>query len=129
MSLPIPANHGTSLASSSPTIDPESVQAQLRLILISTPFLHSKRYPRFLRFVVDETLAGTAERLKERVLGIEVFDRNPAYDMASDPIVRIVAGEIRKRLAQYYVDHEKELRIQLQPGSYVPEFSWPEVGS
>jgi hypothetical protein len=117
------------MASSSPTIDPESVQAQLRLILISPPFLHSKRYPRFLRFVVDETLAGKAERLKERVLGIEVFDRNPAYDMASDPIVRIVAGEIRKRLAQYYVDHEKELRIQLQPGSYVPEFSWPEVGS
>jgi hypothetical protein len=129
MSLPIPANHGTSFASSSPAIDPESIQAQLQLILISPPFLHSKRYPRFLRFIVDETLAGKAERLKERVLGIEVFDRKPDYDMASDPIVRIVAGEIRKRLAQYYVDHEKELRIQLQPGSYVPEFSWPEVSS
>src|SRR5437867_6516627 len=69
-------------------------------------------------------LDGEGERIKERTIGIEVFGRDPDYDTNLDPIVRMTAGEIRKRLAQYYVeaDHERELRIELPSGSYVPEF-------
>lgn len=100
------------------------IRAQTERIVASPPFRKSKRYPRFLQFIVEQTLSGNAELLKERTLGVEVFDRAPDYDVAVDPIVRIAAGEIRKRLAQYYVDddHHDELRIELPPGTYVPRF-------
>jgi hypothetical protein len=102
---------------------------QLERVLSSEPFRHSKRHPRFLRFVVEQTLAGNAQELKERVIGMEVFDRVADYDLASDPIVRVAAGEIRKRLAQYYLDDVRstELRFELLPGSYVPTFYWPAL--
>jgi hypothetical protein len=87
-------------------------------------FRNSKRYPSLLRYVVEQALDGHAGELKERTLGIEVFGRSPDYDTNVDPVVRISAAEIRKRIAQYYHDsgHEDELRIDLPLGSYVPEF-------
>jgi hypothetical protein len=74
--------------------------------------------------VVSEALAGRAERLKERTLGTEVFGKDPSYDTTEDPIVRVTAGEIRKRIAQYYQEsgHEKEIRVLLPAGSYIPQF-------
>jgi hypothetical protein len=67
---------------------------------------------------------GETAQLKERTLGIEVFERVPDYDTAQDPVVRATAGEIRKKLAQYYQEsgHESELRIDLLAGSYIAEF-------
>lgn len=61
---------------------------------------------------------------RERTLGIEVFHRPPGYDAKVDPVVRLTAGEIRRRLAQNSCEpeHEKELHVALPPGSYVPEF-------
>ena len=106
---------------------PDVILAQLTRILESPSFRNSKRYSRFLRFIIEQELAGHANLLKERTLGIEIFERAPDYDTSTDPIVRVAGGEIRKRLAQYYVEsgHEYELRIQVQPGAYVPEFHWP----
>jgi len=97
---------------------------QLERIVSSKHFRNSKRYPSFLRFVVEQTLAGKTEELKERTLGASVFDRRNDYDTNADPIVRVTAGEIRKRIAQYYQEpgHEDELRIDLPLGSYVPHF-------
>ena len=102
----------------------EAVREQLDRMLASPYFSHSKRFPNFLRFVVDHTLTGTIDNIKERTLGIEIFGRDPDYDTASDPIVRVTAAEIRKRTAQYYQDpeHRDELRITLSSGSYVPQF-------
>jgi hypothetical protein len=87
-------------------------------------FYQSKRYPALLRFVVEQTLAGNADQVKERSIGMEVFGRSPGYDANADPVVRVTAGEIRKRLAQYYYDpsHAGEIRIELPTGSYVPVF-------
>jgi hypothetical protein len=104
-----------------------AIQRQLELLLDSPHFSHSKRFPSFLRFVVDQTLAGEADTLKERTLGIEVFGKDADYDTASDPIVRVTAAEIRKRIAQYYQDpgHQDELRITLPSGAYIPQFHWP----
>ena len=101
------------------------VLRQLRSIASSTLFSKSKRYPSFLRYIVEHTLAGRTDLLKERTLGIEVFSRPNDYDTNADPVVRITAGEIRKRLAQYYQmpGHEGELRIDLPIGSYTPHFS------
>jgi hypothetical protein len=77
-----------------------------------------------LRHVVEKSLAGETTTLKERALGIDVFGRAPDYDTNADPIVRGTAGEIRKKLALYYQDpeHSRELRIELNRGSYIPEF-------
>lgn len=107
-----------------------AVRDQLERMLASPYFSHSKRFPNFLRFVVDHTLSGTADNIKERTLGIEIFGRDADYDTASDPIVRVTAAEIRKRTAQYYQDskHNEELRITLPSGSYVPQFQWPAAG-
>ena len=92
-------------------------------------FKHSKRYPNLLRYVVERTLERDPAELKERTLGVAVFSREPDYDTNADPIVRTTAGEIRKRIAQYYHEagHEAEIRIDLSPGSYVPEFSVPSA--
>lgn len=93
-------------------------------ILASPLFRNSKRYPKLLKHIVERTLEGRADLLKERALGAEVLGRDPEYDTNVDPSVRITAGEIRKRLAQYYQEpgRENEARIELPPGSYVPEF-------
>ena len=108
-----------------------AIGEQLDRMVASPYFSHSKRLPNFLRFVVEHTLAGDAENLKERTLGIEIFRRDPGYDTASDPIVRVTAAELRKRMAQYYQEavHQEELRITLPPGSYIPEFHGPKGGN
>jgi hypothetical protein len=108
----------------------DAIRDQLHRLLANTFFSHSKRFPNFLRFVVEQTLAGDVENIKERTLGIEIFGRDADYDTSSDPIVRVTAAEIRKRLAQYYQDsaHGSELRITLPSGSYVPQFHWPKEG-
>ncbi len=115
-------------AAVSPETDSELILAHLKKVLASQAFRNSKRYTRFLTYVVEQTLLGHGDRLKERLLGIEVFDRPADYDVAIDPIVRVAAGEIRKRLAQYYMEdgHEDDLHIQVHPGAYVPEFSQPQ---
>jgi len=97
---------------------------QLEKIVTSSHFRNSKRYPAFLRFIVERTVEGNTEVLKERNLGIDVFGRPIDYDTSADPIVRVTAGEVRKRIAQYYqvAGHEHELRIDLPLGSYVPHF-------
>jgi hypothetical protein len=104
--------------------DREAVRRQMDRILSNSLFKHSKRYPLLFRFVVEMALEGRANQLKERTLGVEVFGRDPDYDTNLDPVVRIAAGEIRKRIAQYYHEpgHEEELRIDLPSGTYVPEF-------
>lgn len=103
--------------------DRRGVREQLTRIVASLPFSTSKRYPAFLSHVVEKWLSGESDRLKERILGIEVFHRDADYDTNSDPVVRITAGEVRKRLAQYYYDpaHSEELHIELPAGSYVPQ--------
>jgi hypothetical protein len=110
------------------TITPSVVREQLERILSCPSFQKSRRYPRFLKFIVNKAVSDEAEEIKERTLGVEVFDRPLGYDPATDPVVRLVAGEIRKRLAQYYVQegHENELRIEIPLGSYVPAFRWPQ---
>jgi hypothetical protein len=104
--------------------DPVAIKKQLDRILAHPQFRNSKRYPALLRYVVERTLEGHADSLKERTIGIEVFGREPDYDTNLDHTVRTSAGEVRKRLAQYYVeaDREDEIRIELPPGSYVPQF-------
>jgi len=107
-------------------ISAELVEEQLRRLQSCSLFVHSRRYPAFLGFVVQKALQGKQDELKERTIGVEAFGRSPDYDLNTDPIVRFIAGEVRKRLAQYYyeAEHQAELRIELRSGSYIPEFKY-----
>jgi hypothetical protein len=106
-----------------------AIREQLERLLADTRFKKSKRCPSLLRYLVENTLDGRADQLRERTLGIDVFSRPQDYDTNTDPIVRATAGDIRKRIAQYYHEpgHEDEIRIDLPAGSYVPEFGLPPV--
>ena len=104
----------------------EAVREQVGRIISSALFRNSKRFPVFLRYTVEHALE-PRESLKERTIGHDVFGRDADYDTAQDPIVRITAAEVRKRLTQYYQspDHAAEPIVAYQPGSYVPEFARP----
>src|SRR5580658_8367258 len=104
--------------------DRNAVLRELKKVLASPHFSSSKRYPALLQYIVENTLAGKSDLLKERTLGVEVFDRPPSYDTNTDTVVRYTAGEVRKRLSLYYheLGRKPVIQISLPPGSYVPEF-------
>ena len=79
---------------------------------------------RFLKFVVDRHLEGSAGQLKESVIAVEVFGRKPDHDPSRDSIVRTEAGRLRARLAEYYVSEGKDdgIVIELPRGGYTPVF-------
>ena len=112
---------------STPELTADLIRAQLDLLVHDEVFRSSKRSVTFLKYVVEQTLNGAADQIKERTIGVEVFGRDPSYDTNLDHIVRTAAVELRKRLATYYVDekHRSELRMWLLPGSYVPKFTLP----
>jgi hypothetical protein len=98
-------------------------------VLASAPFRNSRRCQSLLRYVVESNCRGLHESLKERVIGSAVFGRDADYDTNQDAVVRNAAAEVRKRLAQYYLElgHEGELRIELPAGSYVPDYHEPQA--
>src|ERR1700684_2624982 len=99
--------------------DRDAILLELQEVLASPHFCNSKRYPALLQYIVEKTLAGESELLKERTLGVEVFDRPPSYDTNTDTVVRYTAGEVRKRLSLYYSEHASSsgIRISLPAGS------------
>jgi hypothetical protein len=104
--------------------DREAILLELQEVLASPHFCNSKRYPALLKYIVENTLAGKSDMLKERTLGVEVFDRSPSYDTNTDTVVRYTAGEVRKRLSLYYheLGRKAAIQISLPAGSYIPEF-------
>jgi hypothetical protein len=105
----------------------EMIESQLALLVKHPTLRSSRRLVSFLEYVVHQKLAGSADQLKERTIGVEVFSRDPDYDTSSDHIVRTAASELRKRLAVYYRDdsHRNQLLIEIPVGSYVPQFTIP----
>jgi hypothetical protein len=106
----------------------EKIRRALDGILASTLFRGSRRCQSLLRRIVSGTLSGQIDSLKERSLGVEVFGRSADYDTGQDPVVRVAAAEVRKKLAQYYQEtgHQSEARIELPPGSYIAEFQFDQ---
>jgi hypothetical protein len=126
--MPVAPKSPQEVIESSPLIDAPRVREQLERLITHPLFANSKRYPALLAYTVEQSLLGNAAELKERSIAVEVFGRAPTYDANADPVVRITAGEVRKRLTQYYYDpsHREELIIELPTGSYVPLFRPPE---
>lgn len=105
-------------------IDERSIREQLAAILASSVFVQAERLRRFLHFVVEETLQGRGDRLKEFVVGIEVFGKTDSFDPRTDATVRVQAGRLRSKLLQYYADAPRgAVVIELPKGSYTPLFS------
>ncbi len=104
----------------------ETIREELARVLNSHEFRTSKRSQDFLRYVVENTLSGNADLLKERTIGIEVFGRSTSYEPSDDATVRVKAGDVRKRLGLYYAEQgaQNPVRIELPGGTYVPEFRW-----
>jgi hypothetical protein len=105
--------------------DRDAILLELHEVLASPHFCNSKRYPALLQYIVEKTLAGEDDLLKERTLGVEVFDRHPSFDTNGDTVVRYTASEVRKRLSLYYheLGRKPTIQISLPAGSYVPEFA------
>ena len=99
-----------------------AARRQLERVLASSGFARNERMARFLRFVVEQYLAGKESELKESVIAMEVFGRRPDHDLTRDSIVRTEAGRLRARLREYYVEEGKDdpLIIELPKGGYVP---------
>jgi TolB-like protein len=104
--------------------DADDIRLQLDRIAASPPFAGSDRMTRLLRYLVDRTLRGEGEHLKEYVLGVEVFDRDQRYDPRLDSIVRVEARRLRSKLEEYYQGQGASdgLRIAIPKGTYVPVF-------
>lgn len=107
--------------------DAAAIRLQLERLLSSPLICHSKRCQSLLKYVVEAYVDGSIDRVKERIIGCEVFQREADYDTNQDSVVRTTAAEVRKRLAQYYLEpgHETEIRVDLPAGAYLPEFRLP----
>src|SRR3984885_6497857 len=105
--------------------DIELFQQHLKEVIEGAAFKASHRSGQFLKYIVDQAIAGHFESLKERVIGIELFGRSPTYDTGEDAIVRVTASDVRKRLLQHYGRDgaTSEFRISLPLGAYIPEIA------
>jgi hypothetical protein len=121
--------HGPALFLTS-ELQHQEILEHLEQILSHSLFRNSRRYAAVLRYIVERTLQDNEASMKERTIGIEVFHRTPDYDTANDHVVRSAMSEVRRRLAQYYREDgiKSEVRIELQPGSYVPRFGRVVIG-
>lgn len=118
---------GVATAIPSEVMDPEQcdlVRAELERLCEDTLFRDTTRMKRFLRYVTEETLAGRGGRLKGYVIGVEVFDRPDDFDPQADTIVRVQAGQLRRRLDLYYAERgqDAQVRILVPKGRYAPTF-------
>ena len=105
-------------------LDTERVRAHARRVLDSESFSKAHSLRRFLAYVVDETLAGRADTLKEYAIGVEVFGRGEGFDPRADTIVRVQARRLRSKLEQHYAaaGHPDGIAIHVPTGSYLPHF-------
>ncbi len=102
----------------------EVVRKHLERVLASPGFARNERLSRFLRVIVERHLEGRDSELKESVIGIEVFGRQPGFDAKQDSTVRTEAGRLRARLAEYYAGDGigDRVIIELPKGGYIPAF-------
>lgn len=112
-----------------PNVD--DIRSQLDRILRSPDFDVTERSRKFLAYVVEEAIAGRADRIKAYAIATDVFGRDAAFDPHSDPVVRIEAGHLRRALNLYYVTggSSDPLVISIPKGGYVPKFDMRRASS
>lgn len=110
---------------------PDQIRDHLERILVSNVFAHAPVLTRLLRYLVDQTTSGNASRLKEYVLGVEVFGRTPSFDPGADTIVRVQVRRLRSKLEEYYAGpgEADRLRVVIPKGQYAVRFEAPQADS
>ena len=98
-------------------ISEQEIREELKRIQQSAIFANSERTIRFLAFVVEHVLTGKPERVKEYVIGVEVYNRKPPYDPSQDSIVRTEARRLRKKLKEYYENEGKTTPYSFTSGT------------
>ena len=111
--------------------DLEMIRQQMHRILASPGFCESSQLCNFLRFIVEETLAGCEDGIKQYTIAVKALGRKSSFNPQTDPIVRIEARRLRRKLEQYYREHGAEdiPRIEVPVGRYVPAFRFEKVES
>jgi hypothetical protein len=106
---------------------PQAIREELERILSSPKFAGAEQIRRFLRFSVEETVAGRQNQIKQYSTGTEALGRRPNFDPTEDPIVRVEAGRLRRALTYYYQHQGRQdaIRILIPKGAYVPVFFKP----
>lgn len=101
----------------------QAIRQHVDDLLQGPAFKGSHRSQQFLRYIVERALRGEVEGLKERTIGVELFQRSPTYDTGQDAIVRVTASDVRKRLLHHYGRYgdASQFHISIPPGSYLPE--------
>jgi malectin (di-glucose binding ER protein) len=105
----------------------QAIRAELNRLLESDAFRTSKRCREFLAYIVEHTISGPSGTLKERSIGVDLFQLPHDFDTSQHTIVRVTASEVRRKLAQYYLAENGSyhpVKIDLPPGSYSAEFKW-----
>jgi adenylate cyclase len=100
------------------------IRAALERVVASSHLNQSPQLASFLRFVVEETLAGRSDRIKAYSIAADALGRDSSFDADNDPIVRVSAGRLRRALRHYYADGgcDDPVVIELPFGNYVPVF-------
>lgn len=127
-----PANARTGLPRIVETEDElRSLRQHLTDVVEGTAFKGSQRSGQFLKYIVEQAIAGHRDSLKERLIGVELFGRSPSYDTGEDAIVRVTASDVRHRLLQHYGTYksDSDFRITLPQGTYVPEIVRAPTGA
>src|SRR5437868_3935997 len=112
-------------APTSASIEPDEVRQALENLLWSKYFVNAHKKQKFVRLICDYYLEGRAQELNEHILGYDVFGRDSSYNPSNDPIVRVFAHEIRKKLEAYYANEgaNDPVRLEIPAGSYQPVFT------
>ena len=116
------------LNADSPLGDAE-IRAELDRILASGTFARSRRLSTLLEYLVSESLSGQGDKIKATTIAIEVFGRGVNFDQQNDPIVRVEAGRLRQRLADYYHESGRDdpVLIEIPKGAYRPRFTARDI--
>jgi TolB-like protein len=99
------------------------IREAYELIIASDVFANAPRMCKLLGFLIEKLIAGDAREIKEYVIGIELFGREPSsYSTMEDPAVRVQAGRLRKKLKDYYAGQAvpTDIEISIPLGSYIP---------
>jgi eukaryotic-like serine/threonine-protein kinase len=108
------------------TLQPDAIRAELEKVVSSAAFQGAGRSGKLLRFLVERTVNGLGDQLKEFTLGVEALGRGATFDPRTDSIVRVEASRLRSRLDVYYASEGRldPVRIVLPKGGYAPRFEW-----
>ncbi len=108
-----------------------TIRLQLERICTSPHLQASEKRIAFLKFIVEESLADRADKLKGYTVAVAVFGRDETFDAQSDPVVRLEARRLRRDLDSYYANagSHDPVRISIPKGSYVPRFEWLNEGT